>query len=213
VIVREEEIVAPLSRFFEQRIFGEGRALFLAQEAGEPTVNDGLAERQAKLIAEITNLQQRQTKLIAELEQFEPSGDDDFDRAWRSGIQDRFRGILAEQKTRKSELAEIQRKDQKAIEVDPALLESLPQTSIKISRLPEDRQRRLFDAFHLELRYHEDTGQLDIRVTLTGDTAAELGATVRAALGQPEDGENGVGDALRARGGSRTRTPFWGSRF
>jgi hypothetical protein len=83
VIVREEEIVAPLSRFFEQRIFGEGRALFPAQEAGEPTVNDGLAERQATLITEIANLPQRQTKLIAELEQCEPSGDDDFDRAWR----------------------------------------------------------------------------------------------------------------------------------
>ena len=66
------------------------------------------------------------------------------------------------------------------------------------------------------LRYHDDTGQLDMRATLTGDTAAELGATNRAVLGQPADaytGENGVGDALRARGGSRTRTPLGGSRF
>jgi site-specific DNA recombinase len=213
VIVREEEIVAPLNRFFEQRIFGEGRALFLAQEADEPgadgpTVNDTLAERQATLIAEITNLQQRQIKLIAELERFEPSGDDDFDQAWRSGIQDRFRGVLAEQKARKSELTEVQHEERKAVEVDPALLESLPFTSIKISRLPEDRQRRLFDAFHLELRYHDDIGQLDIQVTLTGDTAADLGAAVRVALGQPEDGESGVGNALGARGGSRTRTPL-----
>jgi hypothetical protein len=69
------------------------------------------------------------------------------------------------------------------------------------------------------------TGELDIRVTITGDTAAELAATVEAAVEQSSQSEQREtddpdrtphdprADALRARGGSRTRTPFWGSRF
>jgi hypothetical protein len=69
------------------------------------------------------------------------------------------------------------------------------------------------------------TSELDIRVTITGDTAAELAATVEAAVEQSSQSEQRAtdepdrtphdprADALRARGGSRTRTPFWGSRF
>ena len=75
--------------------------------------------------------------------------------------------------------------------------------------LPEQRLRQLFDAFHLELRYDDRAGELEIRVTITGNTAAELGATVEALLTTPEDEENtegNVGDPLRAQGGS-PRTP------
>ena len=216
VVVREDEIMTPLGRFFEQRIFGDGRTALLGQEINESAVDDSLAERQASLTAEITNLQQRQTKLISELEQFESSGDDDFDQAWRSGIQDRFRNILAEQQKKRDQLAELTQQSQSRPTTNPALLESVPQTNIDVSRLPEDRQRRLFDAFHLELRYHELTRQLEIRVTIAGDTATELSATVEAILGQPDSAltsENLVGDPLRARGGARTRTPVQGSRF
>ena len=105
-------------------------------------------------------------------------------------------------------------------------------TDTDICRLPAAQQRRLFDAFHLELRYNDLTGELDLRVTITEDTATELGTTVRALLENPttrirpdhldEDAlrdprgahqtsqtsaDDLVAEALRARGGSRTRTP------
>ena len=83
-------------------------------------------------------------------------------------------------------------------------------------RLPEERLRGLFDAFHLELCYDDLARELDLRVTITGDTAAEPGATVQAVLDTPDGASASdylVADASRARGGSRTRTPFWGSRF
>jgi hypothetical protein len=44
----------------------------------------------------------------------------------------------------------------------------------------EERQRHLLDAFHLELRYNDLTSELDLRVTITESTAAELCATVQA---------------------------------
>src|SRR4051794_24681549 len=124
VVVREDAIMTPLSRFFEQRILGDGRTALLGQEINKSAVDDSLAERQASLTAEITNLQQRQTKLISELEQYESSGDDDFDQAWRSGIQDRFRNILAEQRKKSYQLAELTQQSQSRPTTNPALLES-----------------------------------------------------------------------------------------
>jgi len=219
VVVREDELTAPLQRFFAQRVFGDGRELLLARSISEPVTDDGAAARATALTAEIANLQQRQDNLVRELESFEPSGDDDFDQAWRSGIQARFRAVLTEQRRKKDLLTDLARQSQTRPAVDLSLLDTVPQPNIDLDRLPEERQRRLYDAFHLELRYNDLTSELELRVTITGDTATELGATVQAVLGAREDEDPAPGsgdlvaDPLRARGGSRTRTPFWGSRF
>jgi site-specific DNA recombinase len=210
--------MAPLKRFFEQRVFGDGRKLLLARSINEPSTDNGVTERIAALTTDIASLQRRQDNLVAELEQFEPSEDDDFDQAWRSGIQVRFRTILAEQRKKKDLLAELVRQGQARPTVDLSLLDTVPTANIDVGRLPEERQRRLYDAFHLELRYNDLTGELDLRVTITGDTATELGATIQAVLGTAEAGDPAlasddlVADPLRARGGTRTRTPF-GRRF
>ena len=102
---------------------------------------------------------------------------------------------------------------------DLSLLDAVPQAHIDLARLPEDRQRALYDAFHLELRYNDLTGQLVIRVTITGETATGLAAAVNAAAGEPTGGHAGptpddlCADALRARGGIRTRTLFRAADF
>jgi hypothetical protein len=186
-----------------------------SEDGGErPASADGkLARRTAALRATIAGLQQRQQALIRELEQFAPSGNDDFDQQWRAGIQTRFVAILAEQRTKQELLAELHRQAQAQPSVDLSLLEAIPQENIDLARLPEDQQRRLYDAFHLELRYNDRTREFGLRVTITGETAAELGATVAGIAGQPAPSGSGrqrtapddlVAGALRARGGSRT---------
>jgi hypothetical protein len=189
-----------------------------------PATNDSAGVRPAALTAEIASLQQRLDNLVRELERFEPSGDDDFDQAWRSGIQARFTAILAEQRKKREQLVDLARPSRARPSADLSLLDMVPQAHVDLCRLPEDRQRRVYDAFHLELRYNDLTSELDIRVTITGDTATELAATVGAAIeqsshsGRQETGEHAPApddlraDALRARGGTRTRTPR-GSRF
>jgi hypothetical protein len=193
--------------------------------------HDEAADSTAALTQEITALQQRQNNLVAELEQFEPSGDDDFDKAWRSGIQPRFRSILAEVKEKKTRLAKLTQQARTQPAANPALLEVIHQGHIDVRRLPEERRRRLFDAFHLELRYNDLSHDLAIRVTITGETATELDA-VQALLSTPEGtdadplraqsgshsapqpkADDLVVDLQGARGGSRTRTPLRGSRF
>jgi hypothetical protein len=182
VVVREDEIMEPLGRFFQRRIFGDGRELLLTGAVDEPVADDSTAA----LTQEITALQQRQNNLVAELEQFEPSGNDEFDKAWRSGIQDRFRAILAEVKEKQTRLTKLANQRHTQPAANPALFEAIPQANIDIWKLPEERRRRLFDAFHLDLRYDELSHELAIRVTITGGTASKLGATVEALLITPE---------------------------
>lgn len=206
MVIREDHITAPLRRFFTQRIFGHSRTLLLAHATNPAPADRGLAARTAALTATIADLRQRQDNLLRELEQSTPSGNHDVNQQWRTGIQTRFAAVLAELRTKQELLAELHRQAQARPSVDPTLLEAIPQEHIDLARLPEDQQRRLYDAFHLELRYNDLTRELGLRVTITGQTAAELGATVAGIMGHVH------ADPQRARGGSRTRTPC-GSRF
>jgi hypothetical protein len=191
----------------------------------EQAADTTIATRKARLAAEILELQQRQSNLITELGKFTPTGDADFDDAWRSGIQAQFAAVVAEQRSRKQLLAGIAREEQALAPIDVDLLDCLPQGNIDLSRLPEDQQRRIYDAFHLELRYNALNREVTIRVSITADTAPILAATIDSALGQDtnipgaEARTSGPGmpqrvvrptpkgvvaDALRAPGGSRT---------
>ena len=70
------------------------------------------ATRKALLTAEITDLQQVQSNLITELGKFAPTGDPDFDDAWRSGIQSQFASMVARQRSKKALLADLVREEQ-----------------------------------------------------------------------------------------------------
>jgi hypothetical protein len=52
-----------------------------------PVQSRSTPQRPSPMAAEIATLQRRQHNLITELQDSAPSGDDDFDRAWRSEIQ------------------------------------------------------------------------------------------------------------------------------
>lgn len=224
VVIREDKLLEPLHRFFERRVFGNGRSFMLANAANVTANDENLTARIGGLTAEVARLQHHLDNIISELERFEPSGDEEFDRTWRSSLQTRFKAIVTEQRAKSGALAELRRQEQDGPRLDPALLDQLPQIQVDLQRLPVDWQRRLYDVFHLDLRYNPLTGELDLSVTVSGDTVGELGSMVRAMVnpalgGQVEDVREVAptvpGDRagpLCARGGSRTRTPC-GSRF
>src|SRR5262249_30287609 len=66
--------------------------------------------------------------------------------------------------------------------VDVDLLDMLPQGRVDLNRLSEDQQRRIYDAFHLELRYNAPRRDVTIRVSITGETAPILGTTIETIL-------------------------------
>ncbi|MGA5304618.1 recombinase family protein [Nucisporomicrobium flavum] len=189
VTIREDRIIPVLDQFFEQRIFGKQRADLLAPSGGSPGSNDDVTALAATLADDIAALQRRQYNLLAELEQFEPSGDHDFDQAWRSGVQARFRTMVVALKAKNALRAELSRRRQKPAKTNPVLLEVVPKATVAVSRLPQKQRRRLFDAFHLELRYNHLTSELDIQVTITSSTANPLGATVQAIIAGSTDEE------------------------
>lgn len=198
VTVREDKIIPVLDDFFERRIFGERRADLLARSDGSPNRTEDIAARAAGLAEEIASLQRRQHNLLAELEQFEPSGDGDFDRAWRSGVQAQFRTMLIALKTKQDLLAELTQERQKQAKINFALLEVVPQAAVAVSRLTEKRRRRLFDTLHLELRYNHLTSELDIQVTIVASTLNALAAAIRATLTGSAD-EEPAADPQNAR--------------
>ncbi len=187
--IREDKIIPVLDQFFEQRIFGEQRADLLAPSGGSSGSNDDVTALTAALADDIADLQRRQYNLLAELEQFEPSGGHDFDQAWRSGVQARFQTTVAALKAQNAQRAKLSQQRRKPAKINPVLLEVVPQAIVAVSRLPQKQQRRLFDAFHLELRYNHLTSDLDIQVTITGRTADALGATVQGIIAGSTDEE------------------------
>jgi site-specific DNA recombinase len=233
VLVREDQLMEPLANFFDLRVFGASRKILLGAAAEEQVADNTIATRKALLTAEITDLQQVQSNLITELGKFTPTGDPDFDDAWRSGIQSQFASVVARQRSKKALLADLVREEQASAPADLGLLDWLPQGHIDLSSLPDDQQRRIYDAFHLELRYNALTREVSIRVSITGETAPVLAATIESILGESskadapvseaEASDTGasrqrvvrqipegevVADALRAPGTSRTCAPL-----
>jgi hypothetical protein len=126
----------------------------------------------------------RQENLINELERLQPSGDPDVDQAWRHGIQHRFAATVAEQRTKKDLLAQLHREQQAITRSDINVLDDIPQCDIDLTRLPDDQQRRIYDAFHLEIRYNTVRNEAIIRVTVTSGIAPALAATVGKSVHQ-----------------------------
>jgi site-specific DNA recombinase len=60
-------------------------------------------------------------------------------------------------------------------------LNLLPVTSRDLTTLPEDIQRQLYDAFHLQIRYHHTQRRVTIQVTLSAANAPDLAQRITAA--------------------------------
>jgi hypothetical protein len=144
----------------------------------------------------VMDARRRQDQYLKELGNLVPTGDPDVDNAWRSGIQREFASAVAEQKAKQAVLDRIVREEQSAAPVDVHLLDLLPMEQVDLLRLDEDHQRRVFDAFHLEMRYNALDRTLKIRVTITGDTAPTLAAAVAAIVRTPENTDEGRGSEL-----------------
>jgi hypothetical protein len=66
---------------------------------------------------------------------------------------------------------------------DPRLLDRLPLIQADVGRLPEDVERELFDGFQLQVRYHQPTHRVTLRVTIDGEAIPRLTATSRTIMG------------------------------
>jgi hypothetical protein len=79
---------------------------------------------------------------------------------------------------KKELLARLAREQQAPTRPNVNVLDDIPHCDIDLTRLPDDQQRRIYDAFHLEIRYNIVRNEAIIRVTVTSGIAPALAATV-----------------------------------
>ncbi|GAA4100707.1 recombinase family protein [Actinomadura miaoliensis] len=174
--VREDVLLDGVRHFFAERIFGPRRREHLSDQlrrSGAKRADSTNTKRRKQITRELTDLQRRQDNLIGQLETFESTGDPEADRDYRQSIQRRFAELTAARRTKQAELDQLNTDTPPAGD-DADLLDLIPQLPLELSDLPEDLERRLYDAFHLEIRYNRPRHEATFRVTVREDTVKLL---------------------------------------
>jgi site-specific DNA recombinase len=166
IYVREDVLVEALDHVIAARIFGPDRlALIRVGLAALPAKqHDADARRAQALRDEIDDLTSRQDRLIPELEITDPA-----DRAFRDRLRRRFDTLEAVRSDKISQLDELEMATSTEPYQDESLLDTLPILGhVDITKAPERIQRKLYDAFQLQIHY-ERPDQARFRLVLTDD--------------------------------------------
>jgi len=181
--VREDKLLDLVRGFFSRRIFGPDRdALLTASQPDEPVIEDATAARAAALRAKIRDLERQQANVVKELREYQPTGDEDIDQQWRGQLREGFAEIAAQRKDLEAQLADLTARPEAPTKGDPRLLDRLPIIQADLRRLPEDIERELFDGFQLQVRYHQPTRRVTLRVTIDGEAIPRLTAASQAIM-------------------------------
>lgn len=209
--IRERLILPVLGAFFADHVLGPERLTGIDPAPGTPAVDD---HELRALRVQLAKLDRAQQNLIAQLESYEPTGDDEIDTDWRTNLQKRFATISAERRQAAARITDLRSTASRTPTPTAdraALLAVLPATDQDLTALPEDVQRQLYNAFHLQIRYSRPQHRVTIQVTVSATTVHTLANTVTAAISpdgiasDPATTHQGV-HAVRAPGGTRTRT-------
>jgi hypothetical protein len=173
--VREDKLLELVRGFFTRRIFGPDRyALLATTEADEPTVEDATLARATAIRSKIRELERQQANVVKELREYQSTGDEDIDQEWRGQLRESFAEIAAKRKDLDAQLNALAAGPEAPTASDPRLLDRLPLMEADLERLPEDMERELFDGFQLQVRYHQPTRRVTLRVTIDGDALPRL---------------------------------------
>jgi site-specific DNA recombinase len=198
--VREDKLLELVRGFFSRRIFGpEREALLVASQAEEPVVEDGTAARVTALRAKIRDFERQQANVVKELREYQPTGDEDIDQQWRGQLRDSFAEIATQRKDLEAQVGGLAARPGAPSLSDPRLLDRVPIIEADLGRMPEDIERELFDGFQLQVRYHQPTRRVTLRVTIDGDALPRLTAVSQAIMQR-------TGHAIRLRNTERPST-------
>ncbi len=170
VWVREDPLIAAVTRFFAERVFGPGRAAML--NATVPATAAAQAERDAKRAAslrkKLARIDVAEKALITELETPAEPGDPAA-QALRNRIRARFTELYTERTTLESELAALEAPAGEPQD-DPGLLDELPMLGDILSDAPAALVERLLSIFDVSAVYNRDKHQVTIHATITDAT-------------------------------------------
>jgi site-specific DNA recombinase len=209
--VREDALLELVRSFFSRRIFGPTRqALLTVTDTDEPATEDPTVARAATLHHKIKGLEHQQANLVKELREFQSTGDDEIDQQWRDQLRRSFADVASQRKDLAGQLTALTNRPNRHSTNDPGLLDRLPLIEADLARLPEDIERELFDAFQLQIRYHQPTRRITLRVTIDGEALPKMTTVTQrithrttAPRGRGQDANRPRTDAVR---GLRSRS-------
>ena len=188
--VREDKLLTVVRSFFARRIFAADRQLFLDQpRAADPTSRH--TARMQALQTRAAELQRQQANLVQELREHRSYGDQDIDRQWRNQLRDSFATVTKQIADIDAQVEALTASQAQVTDPgDPDLLNQLPVGAADLARVPEELERALFDAFQLQLRYHQPTRTLTVRVTLDAKMIKNLAEVSEAAIHRDVDNQS-----------------------
>jgi hypothetical protein len=179
VTVREDHLLAALTQFFDERIFGPERARLLREllpaGAAEDTARkDKQAARLRRRLAQIDTAEHGH---MTEMETLAATtGNANALAAMRRRHLERFTELETERDTINAELTTLAAQPAQAL--SPELLDTLPQIPGILAELPLKLRCKLYQAFDLQLLYKHDTPQVTCRATITDTTPQTVTAII-----------------------------------
>jgi hypothetical protein len=177
--VREEPLVAAVSRFFTERILGPKRLELLAAELGavDNTQEQAWQARSKALERAVGEIEAPQARLMRTLE-----AEDDPGGAVFSRVRERLAELERERRVKLEEIDGLEASPPSARSPATALLEGLPVVEAELTLVPESVLRPLFDAFRLEVRYSRPSNHCTLRVTISDDSLDSLVAAIEQVI-------------------------------
>src|ERR1017187_2309717 len=180
VSVREDALLAVVHQMFRERIFGPERAALLAElipanaaaEAAQRGKQETALRRRLRQIDASENAQAREIEALAHVK-------DPHSRAvtaMRTRHLARFTELEDERAQADAQLAALAKTTHDT--PDPSLLDRLPMLGDLITEAPIRLQRRLYEAFDLQLLYNRHMHQVTIWATITPTTPRTLAAII-----------------------------------
>ncbi|WP_407921529.1 recombinase family protein [Actinomadura soli] len=162
--IREDHLMDGLSDFFAVNVFGQHRQAHLGTMLTEAE-DLALQEHQDRIDAVrrvIEDIESRRRRLVQNLELMD--GDTDL----VNDIRTRSAELSNDRNTRITQLEQLEQA--MPARPSPELLDLLPAGPVHLDTIPEALQRKLFEAFRLQIRYDWRTNVADCRITLTAST-------------------------------------------
>jgi site-specific DNA recombinase len=178
--VRETALVHGLNQFLNQHVFGAYRRQLLDAHLRDldDTARRDREHHQAVLRRGIADVENRIKRTVRNLEVVDHP-DQDLIR----DINERRADLRAQRDSLKAQLDELD--EQARNDVDPDLIDALPQLAIDLEELPEHLARDLFEALRLEIRYDRTAHRATCRIILSADTIQATCNAACAARPQP----------------------------
>lgn len=181
--VREETLLASVSDFFTTCVFGPNRRVHLdaALKSAQPRgASDRISNERHALEQAISAIDGRQDRLIQTLaggigsDGADEDLDPEMEKAFRDGIRKEHAHLGRQRKALSEQLGRMDAPEPSDRVGDAALLDALPMLNVDVRTLPEEKQRQLYEAFGLEVRYSRPREDVRLRVTVPGHLMHKL---------------------------------------